>query len=404
MGKLITPVPRPASYPVKAAPFYKDTGEVLRRVNPQQPLYLFDQARLVENMQDFQTNFPGIVSYAVKANTRKRVLRALIGQGLTNFDVASITEIKALCLLGGVGVQLHYNNPIKPKADIALAYTVYSVRSFALDDVLELEKILSICTHPELLTLSVRYKLDSHCSAYDFGSKFGADKSSAADLLRRIKHSGALPALTFHPGSQCVQAEEYRRYILAAADIAKQAGVTLAQLNVGGGFPEYYTNTTAQPRQHYFDVIRQAHATAFSKAQPPLMCEPGRAMVAGSTSLLCRVIHVRHTQAVVFINDGIYGGLQEQDLADLRLPLRCWRDGRIMRQASRPYTVFGPTCDPVDRLPRTLELPVDIREGDYLQFALMGAYGSATSTRFNGFDSGDYANVARGWQASPRHC
>lgn len=400
MGNLLTPTSPPDLYAINAAA-YKDTGEVLRQLNPQYPVYLFDQSRLVENMQGFRTAFPGTISYAVKANTRKRVLRTLIEQGLAHFDVASITEIKALRALGGVDVQLHYNNPVKPKADIALAYATYSVRSFALDDILELEKILSVCACPEQLTLSVRFKLDSHSSAYDFGSKFGADMSSAAGLLRRIKRSGAAPALTFHPGSQCTRAEEYHRYIQAAADIASNAGVALAQLNVGGGFPEYYANTTAPPRQYYFDVIRQAHTAAFSNGfSPLLMCEPGRAMVAGSTSLLCRVIHVRRKQAVVFINDGIYGGLQEQALADLSLPLRCWREGRIVRQVLQPYTVFGPTCDPVDRLPRTLKLPVDICEGDYLQFALMGAYGSATSTRFNGFDSGDYVNVERGWQAS----
>lgn len=399
MGKLLTPNSRSALYAANVAT-YKNTEAVLRQLSPQQPVYLFDQARLVKNLQDFQTDFPGIVSYAVKANTRKRVLRALIGQGLAHFDVASITEIKALRALSSADVQLHYNNPVKPKSDIALAYTDYSVRSFALDDISELKKILCACEHPEQLVLSVRFRLDSHSSAYDFGSKFGADMSSAADLLRRIKRSGAAPALIFHPGSQCTQAEEYRRYIQAAADIAKSAGVTLAQLNVGGGFPEYYSNTMAQPRQHYFDVIRQAHATAFSHAQPPLMCEPGRAMVAGSASLLSKVIHVRRKQAVVFMNDGIYGGLQEQGLADLELPLRCWREGRLVQRALQPYTVFGPTCDPVDRLPRTLKLPVDIGEGDYLQFALMGAYGSATSTQFNGFDSGNYVNVLQGWQAS----
>ena len=401
MGKILIPASPPALYSAKAAPLYKDTAEVLRRVNPQPPLYLFDQTRLVENMLGFQAAFPGAVSYAVKANTRKRVLRTLIGQGLAHFDVASISEIKTLRTLGGADVQLHYNNPVKSKSDIALAYATYSVRSFALDDIQELEKILSVCARPEQLMVSVRFKLDSHCSAYDFGSKFGANMSSAANLLRRIKRSGAMPALTFHPGSQCVRADEYRRYILAAADIAKQAGVRLAQLNVGGGFPEYYTNTTAQPRQHYFDVIRQARAVAFGNAQPPLMCEPGRAMVAGSISLLCRVIHVRHKQAVAFINDGIYGGLQEQSLTDLCLPLRCWRDGRILRQTLRPYTVFGPTCDPVDRLPRSLSLPKELAEGDYLEFGLMGAYGSATSTRFNGFDSGDYVNIERGWTVSP---
>jgi ornithine decarboxylase len=67
-----------------------------------------------------------------------------------------------------------------------------------------------------------------------------------------------------------------------------------------------------------------------------------------------------------------------------------------VRSELTAFTVFGPTCDPVDRLPRTLELPVDLRTGDYLELGLVGAYGSATATMFNGFDSQRYINVREG--------
>ena len=53
--------------------------------------------------------------------------------------------------------------------------------------------------------------------------------------------------------------------------------------------------------------------------------------------------------------------------------------------ASVARTVFGPTCDSVDRLPGELPLAGDIAEGDYVMFYGMGAYTSATNTRFNGF-------------------
>ena len=64
-----------------------------------------------------------------------------------------------------------------------------------------------------------------------------------------------------------------------------------------------------------------------------------------------------------------------------------------IRTPRLPFTIFGPTCDPSDCLPRALDLPGDIRAGDYLEFGLAGAYGSATATRFNGFDSQYYVNV-----------
>jgi ornithine decarboxylase len=54
-----------------------------------------------------------------------------------------------------------------------------------------------------------------------------------------------------------------------------------------------------------------------------------------------------------------------------------------------PRIVFGPTCDSVDRLPGEIGLPGDLAEGDYVLFHGLGAYSTATNTRFNGF--GDLA-------------
>jgi ornithine decarboxylase len=378
-----------------ALPEYRNTREVLEQLKPEDPVYLFNRDHLAQRATDFQTDFPGTVSYAVKANTRNRVLRTLIQYGICNFDVASVAEIRRLMALNP-NLKIHFNNPIKSEGSIASAYHEYGVRSFALDDASELEKIIRACADPSQLMLSVRFKLARHQASYDFGSKFGATPRQATGLLKAIKKAGAQAALTFHPGSQCTDPNEYRRYIHAAGEISTTAKLRLAQLNVGGGFPEYYVNTSAEPRLHYFDAIRCAVGDAFKDDLPMIMCEPGRAMVASSISLLCRVIHVREDTRTAFINDGIYGGLQEQCLTDLRLPVQLWRDEKRVRSELTAFTVFGPTCDPVDRLPRTLELPADLRTGDYLELGLVGAYGSATATMFNGFDSQRYINVREG--------
>ncbi len=371
---------------------FKDSQHVLQQLKPDQPVYLFNREQLMRTALGFQNEFPGRVAYAVKANMRKRVLHTLIEQGIREFDVASLAEIRRLTDINPQ-LHLHFNNPVKSRDAIKSAFGEYGVRSFVLDDGEELNKILGACVQTQSLMLSVRFSLPDHQAAYDFGAKFGATPERAAKLLKRIQASGARAALTFHPGSQCTDANEYRRYIFEAAQIASTAGVELTQLNVGGGFPEYYSNVIAKPRQHYFQVIRQAIDDAFSGRAPDIMCEPGRAMIASCISLVVKVIHVREGKRTVFINDGVYGGLQEQSLADLKLPIRVWRDAKCVKRRCVPHTVFGPTCDPSDRLPRALELPADIRAGDYLEFGLAGAYGSATATTFNGFESLHYVNV-----------
>jgi diaminopimelate decarboxylase len=79
---------------------------------------------------------------------------------------------------------------------------------------------------------------------------------------------------------------------------------------------------------------------------------------------------------------------------DLMPFYRVIRDGHVLELAGgNELTVFGPTCDPLDVLPHKLRLPADVREDDVIEFAGIGAYGMATSTRFNGYGEADLIEV-----------
>jgi ornithine decarboxylase len=383
--------------PMHTDRLYADARAVIRYIAPSQPAYLFCESELQRSARRFQLGFPGMVSYAVKANPNARVIRSLADQGISHFDVASEGEIELVASLCPQAT-LHFNNPVKATHTIESAYQRYGVRSFALDELAEFNKIHQACNGDPDILYSVRFKLE-HCNAsYDFGSKFGCTPAMAVTLLKTITAAGGRPALTFHPGSQCTDPDMYTRYLQTAADIANEAGVELAQLNVGGGFPAPYTNAAAPAMEYFFEAIHSA-ARQYFRHPPLLMCEPGRAMVASCVSLLTRVIHVRDEGHTLFINDGVYGGLLEQSVVDLQLPVACWREGRKLLTPATAYQVFGPTCDPVDRLKGEIPLPAGIRCGDYLEFGLLGAYSSATSTAFNGFDSSAYVNVSNSFNA-----
>ena len=49
------------------------------------------------------------------------------------------------------------------------------------------------------------------------------------------------------------------------------------------------------------------------------------------------------------------------------------------------FSFFGPTCDDIDQMAGPFELPADIATGDYIEIGMLGAYGSAMRTQFNGF-------------------
>ncbi len=373
---------------------YSCTGGLIESSKPLEPVYLFCAERLSRRAQRFQKGFQGTVSYAVKANPEARVLQTLVQSGLEHFDVASLEEIRNVLTLCP-GAKLHYNNPIKASEAIAEAYQRHGVRSFAVDEQSELEKIRAATGGDSSVCYTVRFKLAHNGAAYDFGSKFGATIEQAAKLMRSIVAIGARAALTFHPGSQCGDPEMYSRYLRAAAQIIELSGVQPEFVNVGGGFPERYLDDPVPELEQYFEVITRA-AQQYLPEGMPLICEPGRGMVASCVSLLTRVIHVRDCGHSVFVNDGVYGGMQEQSIVDLRVPARVWRGGQLLSGHDASYRIFGPTCDPVDKLSREVSLPGGLREGDYIEFGLLGAYGSVTATTFNGFRSGQYQDVVVG--------
>jgi ornithine decarboxylase len=377
---------------------FRDAAHVISATRPDHPIYCLCRTQLIAQAQQFQQGFPGATAYAVKANAHPAIVATLAEAGLQHFDVASLAEIQLARNLAPHAT-LFYDNPVKSRDEIARAWRDHGVRSFALDDVIELQKIADVVGADPTVQMNVRFKLAKVMPAQDLSSKFGAHMDTAAALLRDVSARGYRPALTFHPGSQCTDPMAYDEYIAGAAAVAEAAGVRLSMLNVGGGFPAPYRNALAPPLTEYFRVIGKAWRKYFSGSDAVLVCEPGRSMVATSASLLTRVKHRRNGRTV-FLNDGIYGGLLEHLVFKISTPVRVYRDGRPLRGATAEFEVFGPTCDSTDRLPLSVPLPEAIAEGDWVEFGLMGAYGSATATRFNGFESDQYVEVVRGFPTS----
>jgi ornithine decarboxylase len=367
-----------------AAPLWSSPEAHLAAERPDQPTLFFAPAELGRSARRFLDGFPGLVTYAVKANPEPTVLLTLIQAGIRGFDVASPQEIALLRRLAP-DAALHYHNPVKSRREIAFALD-HGVRTFAADCRAEIDKIAALAAERGLageIEVSVRFRLPVAGAAYCFGSKFGAEPEAAAALMRRAAAAGFGVSLTFHPGTQCEAPEAWSAYLRRAALIAGEAGIRPRRLNVGGGFPaDLYGR--AHDLTPYFAAIRDARDAAFGPDMP-LVCEPGRAMVASCMALAAQVKLVREDGAV-FLNDGVYGGLDELPVLG-RAHAHRWvaSDGTPRRGAPRPATLFGPTCDSLDRLPGELSAPADVAEEDYVLFSAMGAYGSVTATRFNGY-------------------
>ena len=356
--------------------FFANPRVALRALRPDEPVLFLSPKALQENAFRFQNGFPGLVTYAVKANPHPTVLENLVAAGLSAFDVASPAEMRAV-RTACPDATLHYNNPVRSRVEIAAGVDAH-VSSWSVDDPGELQKLHNVPRGE----VAVRFKLPITGAAYDFGDKFGATPEEAALLLRESVAMGFEPALCFHPGTQCTDAQAWVSYMRAAARIAASVGVRLKRLNVGGGFPQD-RGQGAPDLEEFFAAIGQARQV-FGSTQPALLCEPGRALVASTSTLAVRIKSRR--AETIYLNDGIYGGMTElRDMGPSGLVTLLSPQGKIKTGPVTTFKAFGPTCDSLDHIPGGLQLPNSAAEDDYILIGGMGAYSSCLSTRFNGY-------------------
>jgi ornithine decarboxylase len=376
---------------------YHTPLDLVRERPLERPVALVRPGVLAVAARWFQEHFRGDVLYAVKANPSPWVISALSKAGLQRFDVASILEI-ALVAEHAPGAQMAFMHPVKSRAAISKAYFDYGVRTFSLDCLDELSKILDATGNARDLDLIVRLGVQAQGAAYSLSGKFGVTTDEAPALLLAARRSTqALMGVAFHVGSQCMRPTAYQAAMAQASRALVRAGVFADVVDVGGGFPSVYPGMTPPALADYMSSIHRGFEDMKVHEATQLWCEPGRALVAESTSLLVKV-ELRKGDAL-YLNDGAYGSMFDAAHFKWPFPVRLIRDGQAPVE-TRPFRFFGPTCDSIDAMAGPYWLPEDVGEGDYLEIGQMGAYGVAMATRFNGYGDVDIAEVGEAPVAS----
>ncbi len=339
----------------------------------------------------FVRRFPGDVLYAVKANPHPAILDAVYAAGVRWFDVASLPEVE-LVATRFEDATLAFMHPVKARSAIRKAYFDYGVRIFSLDSREELAKIVAETGGAKDLHLIVRLAVCSDYAQHKLGGKFGASGVEAVELLRETRAVADELGVSFHVGSQCMRPEAWRVAMAQTGDLIREAGVTVDIVDVGGGFPVAYPGLTPPPLEDYMLEIEAAFEEMPVLENADLWCEPGRALCAEAGSHVARV-ELRKGDCL-YLNDGAYGALFDAAHDGLVYPVKLLREKGRPRRPLRPFKLYGPTCDSIDAMEGPFMLPADISEGDYIEFGLTGAYGSALATKFNGFGEYIEAEVA----------
>src|SRR4051812_6454054 len=367
-----------ASLPVDAV-----TGVSVAMQRPVQPVTLIRPHAARRAARCFVEQFPGRSLYAVKANPSPDLLRILWEEGITHYDVASIAEVRlvAATLPEAVSCFMH---PVKAEEAIAEAYFKHNVRTFSLDTIEELEKIVRATKGATDLELLVRIRVSSEHAKLSLAAKFGAEPSEMKALLMATRQAADALGICFHVGSQAMTPMAYAEAMERVRAAIVEAAVTVDIVDVGGGFPSVYPGMEPPALETYFDVIGPAFESPPISYSAELWCEPGRALCAEYASVLVRVEKRRGDQ--LYINDGAYGALFDAAHIGWRFPVQLVRE-EASAARDIAFSFYGPTCDDLDHMAGPFLLPADVGPGDYVEIGMLGAYGCAMRTGFNGFGS-----------------
>ena len=362
--------------------------DFLRDRRPEGPCLVVDLDVIAKNYHAFTRAMPDTrVFYAVKANPAPEILKLLACMG-SCFDTASVAEIEMALAAGATPDRLSFGNTIKKERDIARAYLL-GVTLFAVDSAEEVEKIARAAPGARVFC---RILTDGAGAEWPLSRKFGCEPAMAVDVLLQAHRLGLKAhGMSFQVGSQQTLLEAWDTALgeaKAIFDRMQSHGVTLAMVNLGGGFPTKYLKQVPGTGA-YANAIHDALTRHFGNAIPETIIEPGRGMVGNAGVIKAEVVliskkHANDNQRWVYLDIGKFGGLAETMDEAIRYPIVTARDG----DAKSPCVIAGPTCDSADVLYEKLpyDLPVTLTVGDEVLIEATGAYTTTyASVAFNGF-------------------
>ncbi len=371
------------------------------------PLYVYSRAAFSRHYRDYAEalgKHPGMICYAVKANSNIAVLNLLAKLG-AGFDIVSEGELERVLLAGGDPSRIVFSGVGKTPAEMRRALEV-GVHCFNVESEAEVDVLAAVATDMgKTARISLRVNPDVDANTHPYIStglkenKFGIDIVQAP---RVYAHAASLPSLHIsgidcHIGSQLTELAPFvdaLDRVLALVDELAAQQIHIEHLDLGGGLGVTYRDEQPPSVSSYMQAIKER----LGERPLSLIFEPGRSIAANAGVLLTQVEYLKPTEHRNFaiidaaMNDNIRPSLY-QAWQDIR-PLVC-REGDTLA-----WDLVGPVCETGDFLGKDRQL--NLRSGDFLAVMSSGAYGFTMSSNYNSrpraaeiMVDGDQAHVIR---------
>ena len=369
------------------------------------PAYIMDEATIRRNCRIYREavkenygaeSFP---LYAGKALCFKYIYRIMAEEGM-GADVVSPGELYTALSAGFPAERLYFHGNNKTDEDLRFALDA-GVGCFVVDNQDELEALSSLASGRGIrakILLRITPGIDPHTHRKimtgNVDSKFGT-AIETGQAMALVRHAISLPGIDVaglhcHIGSQIFEREPFDDaasiMVKFIADIKRETGYEIRELNLGGGFGVPYI--AEQPSMDYAAAIKiiaeqvKALCSGNNIKQPLIMLEPGRSIVAAAGITLYTVGSVKEITGFrnyVSVNGGmpdnpryaLYGSQYEVIVAN-----------HADLDKTYPCTVAGRCCESGDLIAENTMIQ-PCRRGDILAVTTTGAYNYSMASNYN---------------------
>ncbi len=369
------------------------------------PAYVLDEADLRARAGAFRDAFAGYdVYYAGKAFLCTTVARWIAEEGLS-LDVCSDGELTVALRAGfdPARIGYHGNTKTEPELMRAVAEGVGRIVVDSFDELDRLERVTGSLGTAQPVMVRVTAGVEAHTHEYiataheDQKFGFSITAGDAFDAVRRVVAAPGLELLGLHShiGSQIFDTSGFevaaRRVLALHARVGEELGVTLPELDLGGGFGIAYTtqDDPSDPAQLAVEIseIVEHECRALGIGVPRLSIEPGRAIVGPAMCTVYTVGTVKRVEldgGAVRTYVSVDGGMSDNIRTALYdADYSCTLASRSSQAPAALARVVGKHCEAGDIVVKDEFLPADVRPGDLLAVPSTGAYCRSMASNYN---------------------
>jgi len=368
------------------------------------PLYVMDEALIRRTLRSFKNSLSehyengGNVAYASKACSFMEMYRIANEEGCC-VDVVSGGELYTALQAGFPAQRIYFHGNNKIDAELRMALS-YGVGVIVVDNLEEMHRLSSIAQQMNKtadIYMRITPGIDAHTHSFiktgQIDSKFGFTFENG-NAMESVGVALSLPGIALkglhcHIGSQIFDGEPFEHaaevMMNFMAQIREKYGITLHELNLGGGFGVKYTeNDHPIPCGEFMAPVAKALAECAASLDYPvpyIIIEPGRSIVAPAGITLYTIGNVKHIPGIrTFVS--VDGGMADNPRYSLyQAEYTALIADKADALAEQKVTIAGRCCEN-DYLQENIMMP-SCEAGDILAVLGTGAYNYSMASHYN---------------------